>query len=180
MGRVSGRSVPSLPFPTSSTIKFGDGTFWFVQDFPHFNTASPLSWANPDGQSPCKEPETGWCPPQPSLHLPAPVWCHPQSVGGDHNCISRALEITNNLPKPLRGPGMTGSSKERVGSPQPPAENQIFSHPGGQIQQSPPSFFFPSPDLMTIQRVPDRVLKDALHSLSTKHENQLVCLHSLP
>lgn len=48
---------------------------------------------------------------------------------------------------------------------------RIFSHPGGQIQQSPPSFFFPSPDLTTIQRAPDRVLKDALHSPSTKHEN---------
>lgn len=58
--------------------------------------------------------------------------------------------------------------------PQAPCCQQrirIFSHPGGQIQQSPPSVFFPSPDLMTIQRVPDRVLKDALHSPSTKHEN---------
>ena len=68
---------------------------------------------------------------------------------------------------------MPGSRKKKAQGP-PPSRQQrirIFSHPGGQIQQSPPSVFFPSPDLMTIQRVPDRVLKDALHSLSTKHEN---------
>lgn len=67
---------------------------------------------------------------------------------------------------------MPGSRKKKAqGPPSRPQRIRIFSHPGGQIQQSPPSVFFPSPDLMTIQRVPDRVLKDALHSLSTKHEN---------
>lgn len=66
---------------------------------------------------------------------------------------------------------MPGSSQERAQKP-PGSQQRIssFSHPRG-IRQAPPSVFFPSPDLKTIQRVPDRVLKDALHSPHTKHEN---------
>lgn len=67
---------------------------------------------------------------------------------------------------------MPGSSKESARSPLATGrESASFHIQGAKVSSLLPPSFSPSPDLMTIQRVPDRVLKDALHSPSTKHEN---------